>query len=104
MIYGFFGLGALVYFISALVSYDPHLSLSMRVLNGLVLGAASHALWMIVAHISSTDTERYVRGWMWDSMLTGMFALIPLFLFGVSPTPKLLAGIILVTFGLFMMR
>lgn len=104
MISGLFGLGFVVYFLSALVSYDEKLSFTNKIAWGIVIGIVSNVLWMILAYVSENDNERFYHALLWDSIIVFTFAFTPLLFTDIIFTPRMALGVALTLIGLALVR
>lgn len=99
-----FLIGAAFYVLSALVSYGKiPLGATSTVLFGLMVGALTHTLWIIVARTAQSPSAVVSRAVAWDALIFLSYGLTPVFL-GVAITRMQIVGTLLVVAGITVTR
>jgi multidrug transporter EmrE-like cation transporter len=101
-----FVLGLIAYSASAWLSYDKSMQVDkLRYYAiGLLFSFIANASWLTVAAKSPTQNQTTLYGLYWDSMLTGIFLLIPILFFGVRFTGLQSLGVGMVILGIVLTK
>ncbi len=71
---------------------------------GLVLSLITNLVWLFIVQNTPDKHLLYVRGLIWDAIIVGAYALIPILFFGVRLTGWTLIGGITTMVGLVLMK
>lgn len=71
---------------------------------GLFLGLIPNALWLTIASRAKLPAQIMLYGVVWDSLRMCVYVLMPILFFGVKPTIYTTIGIVLIAFGLLIIR
>jgi multidrug transporter EmrE-like cation transporter len=102
---GAYAIGLAFYAMSVWLSYSAELKSSKWYFPiGILLAIVCNFLWLYVAKHSDTKHAIYMNALLWDSMIVGSYAIIPVLLFGVRFSTVNLFGVVLVIFGIVLTK
>lgn len=100
-----YSIGLALYFASVAVSYSKDFKASHYYFPvGLLLALTVNFLWLYIAKHSPNKESIYVRGLIWDSMIVGSYALLPIAFYGVRLSGFMLVGAVLIVSGLVLVK
>lgn len=100
-----FFIGLIVYIAAVFLSYSE----KIKVLNayfvvGLILGIIANFCWLYIAKNSPEKHQIYVYGLYWDSMIVGVYTLIPILAMGVRLSWTTAIGGLLIIAGIMLTK
>lgn len=100
-----YALGFIIYCLAVTLSYSDKVKASHWYYPvGLALAIGCNFLWLYVAKHTPDKHDIYISGLVWDSLIVGCYALIPVLFFGVRFSGATAIGVLLVIVGLFLTK
>lgn len=101
MIVLFLGLAAIIYGITAYMSYSETIKASSwYFIVGIILANIANIMWMILAKNTTDNSKLVVYGLIWDSILTLSFLLTPFLFFDIKLSMTQTIGLGLIIAGI----
>jgi multisubunit Na+/H+ antiporter MnhE subunit len=71
---------------------------------GLAIAVAANFLWLYIAKNTADKHDVYIRGLIWDSMIVGCYAVVPVLMYGVAFTGRMAMGVAMIVAGIVLTK